>query len=142
MMDASPEKDQPPSDVLPLVPADDPEQIASLARYWDDTVQQQPASPSALDPEMQQIVHVLRHYHQITRQQPVEHSPPRSGARAEWDATLRVWRRGMLGFVAVMLVLFAIHSATSPRGWLSTAGDPDWVPWVSDEWIVSVLTED
>jgi hypothetical protein len=142
MMDARPGRNQQSPDILPLVPPDDPEQIDALARYWDATVRRQPTRATDLEPEMQQIVHVLRHYHQITRQQPVEHSPPQSSTRTEWDATLRVWRRGMLGFVAVMLMVLAIHTATSPRSWLSTTGDPDWVPWISDEWIVSVLTED
>ena len=142
MMDASPGKDQWPPDALPLVPPEELDQIDALALYWDATVRQQPPSATDLDPEMQQIVQMLRHYHQVTHQQPVEHSPPRAGMRAEWDASLRVWRRGMLGFVAVMLMLFAIHTATSPRSWVSTTGDPDWVPWVSDEWFVAVLTED
>lgn len=141
-MDGKPGDAPQPPDVQPLVPLDDPDQVVALARYWDSAVRQQPVAASDLDPEMQQIVQVLRHYHQITRQQPVEHSPPRTSVRDEWDATLRVWRRSMLGLVAVMLVVFAIHTATSPRSWLSTAGDPDWVPLVSDEWFVSVLTED
>lgn len=135
-------KDHQPPDILPIVSPDDPDQVAALARYWDATLQQQPTKAPDLDPEMQQIVQMLRHYHQITRQQPVEHSLPRSNLRAEWDSALRVWRRGMLGFMAVLLMLFAIHTATSPRSWVSTTGDPDWVPWVSDEWIVAVLTKD
>lgn len=141
-MDSRPGEEQLPPEVLPMVPPDDPNQIAALAHYWDATLRQQPPSATNLDPEMQQVVQVLRHYHQIVRQQPVEHSPPQSSIRSEWDASLRVWRRSMLGFVAVMLLVFALHTATSPRSWLTTSGDPDWVPLVSDEWIVSVLTED
>lgn len=129
-------------DVLHMVSPDDPDQITALARYWDDTMRQQTASGTDLDPEMRQIVQVLRHYHEITRQQPANHPPSRTGLRAEWDASWRVWWRGVLGFVAVMLLVFAIHTATSPRSWLSTTGDPDWVPLVSDEWLVAVLTED
>lgn len=48
---------------------------------------------------------------------------------------------GRPAFYAVLLMLAAVllftsNTLLSPRSWLlSSATDPDWIPWVSDDWL-------
>ena len=49
--------------------------------------------------------------------------------------------RASVALTAIFLMVFAVNTVTSPRSWLSATSDPDWIPWVSDDWIHSVWNE-
>lgn len=46
--------------------------------------------------------------------------------------------RAAVGLVAIFVVVFAVNTVVSPRSWLVTQNDPDWIPWISDDWIGAV----
>jgi hypothetical protein len=151
-------KDGSEAKIIQLFAGDDQAKVADLARYWDATVQGQPADRGSLDPQLTTVVQLLRHYHgmpQCHREAPTTirpaphclpadqpngalHLPICSGDRAGWHDPARSMRRMGVGLTAIFLVAFVVNTVTSPRSWLSTTSDPDWIPWVSDDWINSV----
>jgi hypothetical protein len=124
----------------------------ALALYWDATVKGRPADPGALDQELIAVVQLLRHYHLVTRHRwdsPITRrsAPERACAypfrearhrsSPALDATSRPLTRGAIAMVGLFVLIFTINTIVSPRSWLlSTAEDPDWIPWVSDDWLV------
>ena len=102
-------------------------EAAALSRYWDARLQGRPAADAELDPELRVMVHLLEHYREVTG--PVEHDAPAPPLR-------RPAYYATLALIAAALLLFASNTLVSPRSWLlSSAQDPDWIPWVSDDWL-------
>ena len=62
----------------------------------------------------------------------------RTGGRGGRHDPARPLTRAAVGLTAIFLVVFAVNTVTSPRSWLSGASDPDWIPWVSDDWMSAV----
>lgn len=145
--------------IIEFVSANERTNAARLARYWDATLRGEPPTPDALDRELALVVQLLRHYHGLTRNgqgtldticptHPLTHDNRSTGAgpgasatagdRQELQKPARPMTRAALGLVAIFLVIFAVNSVTSPRSWLVTQSDPDWIPWVSDDWIGTV----
>jgi hypothetical protein len=115
-------------------------EAAALSRYWDATLRGRVTEADEIDPELKAVVHLLRHYHSVTRLQhdPSVPLPPSYGGllpppvrRAHASVSLAA-----LTLVGVFLFIFAVNTLLSPRSWLlSSAADPDWIPWVSDDWL-------
>ena len=144
--------------IIELVVGDDCAQAANLARYWDATVQGQLADRRDLDPELTTVVQLLRYYHGMPdshretlvtsapaldsphADQPhgAQHVAARTGGRGGRHDPARPLTRAAVGLTAIFLVVFAVNTMTSPRSWLSGASDPDWIPWVSDNWMSAV----
>lgn len=116
-------------------------EAAALAAFWDATVRGDDPNPQTLDPELVDVVHLLRHYHAVAQ---VEHS---SGAPQPTPPRQRlpVVTGPLIGLAAsilaaVLVVAFVGNTLLSPRSWLlSSAADPDWLPLVSDEWIGRIV---
>lgn len=117
--------------IVPLFTAQEQNDAARLARYWDARQQGLAADAGDLEPALVPIVRLLEHYQEVTG--------PLSPVRATAEAP-PLWRRSghaaALTVVMIAVVLFASNTLLSPRSWLlSSAQDPDWVPWVSDNWL-------
>jgi hypothetical protein len=113
--------------IVPLSTVQEQADAAALARYWDARLQGQPVADTELDPELRDMVQLLEHYRKVAGPvvPAVAASPP-----------LRPVHLAALAIVATVLLLFASHTLLSPRSWLlSSAQDPDWIPWVSDDWL-------
>ena len=143
-----------------IVPLFAEEQSAStaLSRYWDAAVRGQPLDAEDVDPELKTIVQLLRYYHAVTRPSrcaSVSRCPrvrgalPPSHPGASGSASRRGGppfhhpkTRAMLMMVSVFVIIFVGNTLVSPRSWLlSSSADPDWIPWVSDDWLgASALT--
>jgi len=120
--------------IVILTVGEDQAQATALARYWDATVRGQTTDPSALDPELTAVVALLRHYHAVTR--PPQAGPASPGATAPRPLPVRPTVRTARAVIGVFVVIFALNTLLSPRSWLlSSAEDPDWIPWVSDDWL-------
>jgi hypothetical protein len=122
------------SKIVWLTVAEDQSRANALARYWDAMVRGQSADPGALDPQLAAVVALLRHYHAVTR---LPHagtaSPSATSTRLH---PIRPTARAALSVIGVFAVIFALNTLLSPRSWLlSSAEDPDWIPWVSDDWL-------
>lgn len=146
------------SKIVTLPSIEDRTKAADLARFWDATVAGQPAAPGTLDPETIAIVRLLRHYHELARHHQPElattspdrcaryddfevagsHLSARPVDRGEWQEPSRTMTRAAVGLVAIFVVVFAVNTVVSPRSWLVTQNDPDWIPWISDDWIGAV----
>jgi hypothetical protein len=100
---------------------------AALARYWDARLQGRPVPDTELDPELRDMVQLLEHYREVAG--PVV---PAAAASPPW----RPVHLAALVMLATAILLFTSNTLLSPRSWLlSSAPDPDWVPWVSDDWL-------
>ena len=132
-MTQQPEESHDPK-IVWLTVAEDQTQANALARYWDAMVRGQSADPSALDPQLAAVVALLRHYHAVTR---LPH--PGIASSAVTSPRLRPNRptaRAALSVIGVFVIIFSLNTLLSPRSWLlSSAEDPDWIPWVSDDWL-------
>lgn len=145
--------------IVEFVSANERSNAADLARYWDAALRGEPNAPDALDRELALVVQLLRHYHGLVRSnqgaldaicsphtlRSTNRTPgsdpsasPKTGDRKEPQKPARPMTRAAVGLVAIFLVIFAVNSVTSPRSWLVTQNDPDWIPWVSDDWIGTV----
>ncbi|MCA9877181.1 MAG: hypothetical protein KC442_05355 [Thermomicrobiales bacterium] len=126
--------------VIPFRRQEEPE-AAALAEYWDATLRGDCPDPRALDPELAQLVSLLRHYHAVAQ---VEHTsgPPQPALPRR---QLPVVSGPLVGLAASILaaafvVAFVGNTLLSPRSWLlSSAADPDWLPLVSDDWLGRVI---
>jgi hypothetical protein len=145
--------------IVPLFATEEQSAPAALSRYWDETVRGQPSDPEELDPELKTVVQLLRHYHAVTRHHreasALVHSPsgelrsPPTRTASPLAAQASGPGRQVPGFHAplaaltmmgVLILIFAVNTAVSPRSWLlSRASDPDWIPWLSDEWLGFIL---
>lgn len=112
--------------ILPLRTREQAE-AAALARYWDARLAGRPVAETELDPELRDMVHLLEHYRVV------------AGPTAPPAATSPPWRPvhvAALVMLAAAFLLFTSNTLLSPRSWLlSSAPDPDWIPWVSDDWL-------
>jgi hypothetical protein len=126
-MSTSPHSDARTSNIVPLFPDQEQAGATTLARYWDARLQGQPGADTDLEPELRDMVQLLEHYREVAR--PVV---PESTAALPW----RTVHYTALAVLAAALLLFASNTLLSPRSWLlSSAQDPDWIPWVSDDWL-------
>lgn len=123
-----------------ILGAEDRAGAEDLARYWDATVAGRPTDPRTLDLDLALVVHLLRHYHDVTQGHPDAPNLPLHAERC--PSAPRRHRpphpvtRVAIAWMGLLLLLFTINTFTSPRSWLlSTADDPDWIPWVSDGWL-------
>lgn len=134
--------------IVPLFPAEEQQASAALSRYWDATVSGQRLDISEIDPELKAVVQLLRHYHAVTRHQPGAQAllrspnndlplpPERAIANTGRHPQHAHASRAALTMVGVFLLLFTFNTVVSPRSWLLTrTTDPDWIPWVSDDWL-------
>lgn len=113
----------------------------ALARYWDARLEGRPSDATEIDPELRDIVQLLEHY----REGLIPLVPPKPGPTAVSPPLwLRSAQVAALALVMVMLLLFTGNTLLSPRSWLlSSTQDPDWIPWVSDDWLgAHALTAD
>lgn len=118
--------------IIPLF--SDQETIASerLARYWDAHLRGQPGDALGLDPELVATVQLLEHYREMTL--PPDTAPVLASPAAA--PTQRRLRHVVALVALATLLLFASNTLLSPRSWLlNPAADPDWIPWVSDDWL-------
>jgi hypothetical protein len=126
-MGKTPRPDGRVPNIVPLYA--DQEEAEALARYWDARLQGHPVSGPEPDPELRDMVLLLEHYREVAG--PVS---PAQGAPLPW----RTVHYAALAMLAAALLLFSSNTLLSPRSWLlSSAQDPDWVPWVSDDWLHS-----
>jgi hypothetical protein len=112
--------------IVPLR-AQEQAEAAALARYWDARLQGRPAADTELDPELRDMVQLLEHYREVAGppEPPAAASPP--GRPVHFTALI---------MLAAAILLFTSNTLLSPRSWLlSSAHDPDWIPWVSDDWL-------
>ncbi|MFN8594520.1 MAG: hypothetical protein U0031_23965 [Thermomicrobiales bacterium] len=134
--------------IVPLFPAEEEQASAALSRYWDATVRGQSIDTEELDADLKTIVHLLRHYHTVTRREHGTHpalrslyddlpAPPERGTRYVRRQKPAFYAPiAALAMMGVFILLFAFNTLASPRSWLlSEAADPDWIPWISDEWL-------
>ena len=117
--------------IVPLVTPQEQAEVEALSRYWDARLQGRVADPAQLGPEVRDMVQLLEHYREVAdplpMPAPVADSPPL------W---LRPAQVAAVALAMVALLLFASNTLLSPRSWLfSSAPDPDWIPWVSDDWL-------
>lgn len=126
-MSKTPRPDGRTPQIVPLH-AQEQSEAAALARYWDARLQGRPVPDTELDPDLRDLVHLLEHYREVAGPMapaPVAVSPP--------------WRPvhfAALVMLAAAILLFTSNTLLSPRSWLlSSAHDPDWIPWVSDDWL-------
>lgn len=126
-MGKTPRPDGRTPNVVPLYPAQEEADATALAHYWDARLQGQPVADTDLDPGLRDMVHLLEHYREVT-------GPAVPAATAS-----PLWRPGhyaALVVLAAAFLLFTSNTFLSPRSWLlSSARDPDWIPWVSDDWL-------
>lgn len=100
---------------------------AALARYWDARLQGRPVPDTELDPELRDVVHLLEHYREVAAPAAPEAAPAPLWRPAHYAA---------LVMLAAAILFFTSNTLLSPRSWLLTsAHDPDWIPWVSDDWL-------
>ena len=112
--------------IVPLQTAQDEASATTLARYWDARLQGRVLADTDLDPEVRDMVQLLEHYRGVTP--PVTLAPDSSPP----------WRPAIYAVLLMLAVvlLFTSNTLLSPRSWLlSTATDPDWIPWLSDDWL-------
>lgn len=154
-MTTPPRFDADDAKIVPLFTAEEHAQSEALSRYWDATIRGQPLDAAELDPELKTVVHLLRHYHAVTRHHRDAHewlrtsgedlpppipretspSPERTSTHAGTHAPRYHASLAAL-MVGVLAIIFAFNAVVSERSWLlSRANDPDWIPWVSDEWL-------
>jgi ferric-dicitrate binding protein FerR (iron transport regulator) len=158
-MTTRPHFDADDAKIVPLFTTEEPSESAALARYWDATVHGQPLDTEELDPELKTVVQLLRHYHAVTRHHdanaPVHapsgelRSPPARAASPPAEHAITGPRRQVprhhaplaaLTMMGVLILIFVVNTVVSPRSWLlSRASDPDWIPWISDEWLGFIL---
>ncbi|MEZ4563006.1 MAG: hypothetical protein R2853_09740 [Thermomicrobiales bacterium] len=128
-MSPTPRPDGRPPQLVPLH-AQEQADAAALARYWDARLQGRPGPDTEVEPELRDMVRLLEHYRDAAGpvvSPPVATSPLRRSAH-----------RAALVMLAAAILLFASNTLLSPRSWLlSSAADPDWIPWVSDDWLGS-----
>lgn len=114
--------------IVPFAPAQEQADAAALARYWDARLQGRPVSDTELDPDLRDMVHLLEHYREAAG--PV--APPPAATSPPWRSV----HYAALVMLAAAILLFTSNTLLSPRSWLlSSAADPDWIPWVSDDWL-------
>ena len=141
-----PSRPMPPDESEPkitvLFSAEERVAAENLARYWDATVSGRPSDDArTLDPELALVVRLLRHYHDVTRGHPGaaatrSDAATRRQSSPARNASTHPVMRAAIASVGLVLLLFTISAVTSPRSWLlSPAADPDWIPWVSDDWL-------
>jgi hypothetical protein len=130
-MSTTPRPDGRTPKVVPLHPQEQAE-AAALARYWDARLQGRPVTDTGLDPDLRDMVRLLEHYREVAGPAaPPEVAPPP-------EATSPPWRPVHLAALVMLaaILLFTSNTLLSPRSWLlSAAPDPDWIPWLSDDWL-------
>lgn len=128
-MGSTPHPDPRHPKIVPLHASQEQEEAAALARYWDARLRGQPVPDTELDPDVREMARLLEHYREVAR--PVD---PAATPAPPW----RQARSAALVVLTAAFLLFASNTLLSPRSWLlSSAQDPDWIPWVSDDWLGS-----
>jgi hypothetical protein len=126
-MSTTPRPDGRTPKIVPLHTQEQAE-AAALARYWDARLQGRPVADAEVDPDLRDMVHLLEHYREAAGLA----APPPAATSPPWRPT----HYAALVVLAAVLLLFTSNTLLSPRSWLlSTASDPDWIPWVSDDWL-------
>ena len=119
--------------IVPLVTAEEQAEVEALARYWDARLQRRSGNAAQLSPETREMVQLLEHYREVTEPPPFPTPMPIADSPSLW---LRPRQVAVMALVMVALLLFACNTLLSPRSWLlSSAHDPDWIPWISDDWL-------
>lgn len=119
--------------IVPLVTTQEQAEVEALARYWDDRLQRRSGNAAQLSPETCEMVQLLEHYREVTELPPFPTPAPVADLPPLW---LRPRQVAAMALGMVALFLFASNTLLSPRSWLlSSAHDPDWIPWISDDWL-------
>ena len=116
-----------PTKIVPFSSLQEQADADALARYWDARLAGRPVPDTELEPDLRDVVHLLEHYREVA--DPVAPSAATAPPR-------RPVQYAALVMLAAAILLFTSNTLLSPRSWLlSTAPDPDWIPWVSDDWL-------
>lgn len=132
-MGKTPRPDERNPKIVTLVTAQEQAEAAALARYWDARLQGRSGDTAQLGAEVRDMVQLLEHYREVTDPLPLPKPVPVAESPPLW---LRPTQVAAMALVMIAVLLFASNTLLSPRSWLlSSAHDPDWIPWVSDDWL-------
>lgn len=131
-MSKSPLPEEQSAKIVPFVANREQAEAAALARFWDARQQGQPADSADLEPDLLDMVQLLEHYRGVTGSLAPLQPPAAPAASSSW----RTAHVAALFVLAAAFLLFTSNTLLSPRSWLlSSAPDPDWIPWISDDWL-------
>lgn len=132
-MSKTPRPDERTPKIVPLVTDQEQAEVEALARYWDARQQGRTGDATQLDQGLLDIVQLLEHYRDVSG--PLS-SPNTSRGGVAPPSRVKPVQAAAIALVMVALLLFTSNTLLSPRSWLfSSAHDPDWIPWVSDDWL-------